>query len=417
MMSQDNSILCALDIKDNNIKNVSVSDATIKKYGVTKHIKLVRADLSYILHRCPNCGMNTLVKNGKRATNVRLASFNGREYHMILNKQRYLCRNCDCTCGAHSDLLIKNHTITSQVRDRIFDMARESFTLSSIAKIIGISPSTVSRVLYDNIALPSRCNRLPENICFDEFHSVGKIYTFIAIDAQTHQLVELIHDRLSKTIIEHFINKYSLSERQSVKTVSIDLNANYQLVVHRIFPNAQIIVDRFHIVQLCSRALDQVRISSLKRVSDKHSRLYKSLKSDWRLYHLPLAEVDDKNIKYVFGINEYTTVQNVIDIGLDGFPVFREVYDAYQNIQRSLENQDIKLLTETIHGYKKNGTAMDTSISTLRKNLNYVENSCVMPFSNGPLEGTIGKIKKLKHNSYGFRNLDHFLKRITLICA
>jgi len=130
-----------------------------------------------------------------------------------------------------------------------------------------------------------------------------------------------------------------------------------------------------------------------------------------------LAEVDDKNIKYVFGINEYTTVQNVIDIGLDGFPVFREVYDAYQNIQRSLENQDIKLLTETIHGYKKNGTAMDTSISTLRKNLKYVVNSCVMPYSNGPLEGTIGKIKKLKHNSYGFRNLDHFLKRITLICA
>ncbi|TDG69379.1 hypothetical protein C5L30_000169, partial [Companilactobacillus farciminis] len=41
MMSQDNSILCALDIKDNNIKNVSVKDAKIKKRGVIKHIKIV----------------------------------------------------------------------------------------------------------------------------------------------------------------------------------------------------------------------------------------------------------------------------------------------------------------------------------------------------------------------------------------
>ncbi|QFR69819.1 transposase [Companilactobacillus paralimentarius] len=323
IMSQDNSILCALDIKDNNISNVSVKDATIKNRGVIKHIKIVNADLTYKLYRCPQCGLNSLVKNGKRKTNARLASFNGIEYHLMLNKQRYICKNCGGTCGAHSDLLIKNHTMTKQVQNRIFVMAKESFTLTSIAKIIGVSVNTVSRVLYDNTKLPNRCDCLPKNLCFDEFRSVNGIFTFIAIDAQTHHLIELIHDRLSKTIIEHFINNYSLSERQAVKTVSIDLNANYQSVIHRIFPNAQIIVDRFHIVQLCSRALDQVRISCLKKINDKHSRLYKALKSNWRLYHLPEADVDDKKVKYIFGINEYTTTRNVIDIATDNLPVFK----------------------------------------------------------------------------------------------
>ncbi|WP_420838742.1 transposase [Companilactobacillus halodurans] len=85
------------------------------------------------------------------------------------------------------------------------------------------------------------------------------------MDADTHGLVELIHDRLSSTIFEHFINQYSFPERQAVKIVSIDLNANYQLVVHRISPNARIIVDIFHIVQLCSRAIDRARINSLKK--------------------------------------------------------------------------------------------------------------------------------------------------------
>ncbi|CAJ1194294.1 hypothetical protein LCR01_07640 [Companilactobacillus crustorum] len=84
-MSQDNSILCALDIKDNNMRNISVKDATIKNRGVIKHIKIVRADLTYKLYRCPQCGLNSLVKNGKRKTNARLASFNGIEYHLVLN--------------------------------------------------------------------------------------------------------------------------------------------------------------------------------------------------------------------------------------------------------------------------------------------------------------------------------------------
>lgn len=416
-MSQDNFILCALDIKDDNIKIISVKDAKIKKRGVIKRIKVVNAELSYALHKCPQCGKNSLVKNGKRTTNARLASFSGVEYHLVIKKQRFLCRNCGSTCGAHSDLLIKNHTMTKQVKHRIFSMAKESFTLSSMAKIIGISASTVGRILYGNTKIPRRCSHLPENICFDEFRSVKNLFTFIAIDADTHRLVELIHDRLSRTIIEHFINQYSLSERQAVKTVSIDLNANYQLVVHRIFPNARIIVDRFHIVQLCSRAMDRVRINSLKKIPDKKSRIYKAMKSDWRLFHLPEEDVDATHVKYITGINEYTTIQNVIDIATDKIPVFKETYDTYQSIQEAIRHHDIDILRETTYRYKRNGTAMDTAITTLRKNINYVKNSCLLPYSNGPLEGTIGKIKKLKRNSYGFRNLDHFIKRIRLICA
>ena len=75
--------------------------------------------------------------------------------------------------------------MTKQVQNRTLAMAKESFTLTSIAKIIGVSVNTVSRILYDNIKLSNRCNCLPENLCFDEFRSVNGIFTFIAIDTQT----------------------------------------------------------------------------------------------------------------------------------------------------------------------------------------------------------------------------------------
>lgn len=54
----------------------------------------------------------------------------------------------------------------------------------------------------------------------------------------------------------------------------IDLNAQYQSFIYRLFPNAQIIIDRFHIIQLTGRALDNCRINILKFL-DAHSREYK----------------------------------------------------------------------------------------------------------------------------------------------
>ncbi|MQS76718.1 transposase [Companilactobacillus halodurans] len=129
----------------------------------------------------------------------------------------------------------------------------------------------------------------------------------------------------------------------------------------------------------------------------------------YRLLHLPEEDVDANHVK----INEYTTIQNIIDIATDKIPVFEETYDTYQSVQEAIRHHDIEILRETLY----NGTAMDTAITTLRKNIKYVKNGCLLPYSDGSLEVTIGKIKKLKRNSYGFRNLDHFITRIRLICA
>ncbi len=58
---------------------------------------------------------------------------------------------------------------------------------------------------------------------------------------------------------------------------------------------------------------------------------------------------------------------------------------------------------------------MDTSITTLKKNLKYVSNSCKSSLSNGPIEGVNRKIKALKRICYGLKNMDHFYARILLI--
>ena len=73
--------------------------------------------------------------------------------------------------------------------------------------------------------------------------------SFICCDAEvSHDIVAILENRLTKTIREHFMNRYTNLESAAVKSVVVDLNTQYIKFIKALFPNARIIIDRFHIV-------------------------------------------------------------------------------------------------------------------------------------------------------------------------
>ncbi|WP_050796992.1 ISL3 family transposase [Ligilactobacillus ruminis] len=170
---------------------------------------------------------------------------------MKLYKQRYLCKECLKTLSARTDIVEEGHTLSHQLKRSVLHMAREGITATGIARICHCSPSSVIRIIDEAVELKSRIARLPENLCFDEFRSVNSIMSFICCDAEgSHDIVAILENRLTKTIREHFMNRYTNRERAAVKSVVVDLNAQYIKFIKELFPNARIIIDRFHIVQL-----------------------------------------------------------------------------------------------------------------------------------------------------------------------
>ncbi|WP_283680501.1 ISL3 family transposase [Lentilactobacillus sp. Marseille-Q4993] len=414
-MSQDNSILDLLDIKDKNIQITKVKEEN--RYSGPQRVKFmtVYGRLTYGLTRCPLCGFPTIVKNGTRLTKLRIASLTGKELRLYLSKQRYLCQNCGHTCGAHTPIVKVNHSITNQVNQRINELDRNTLTVKMMAKLVGVSPSSVQRIMYSGRKAFLEHRELPKYLCFDEFRSVHSMFSFICIDAQTHNLVALLPNRLTKTIVDYFLNQYSLKERRKVKAVSMDLNAQYQHFIKRIFPNAEIVIDRFHIVQLAGRALDCSRTRILKGIEDHHSRLYKMLKSHWRLFHKNENEIDAVNVKYKFGINEKITEQAIIDTVIQAFPDFKIIYEEYQAILHAIHDGDVGTLQELINGSKPIKNEMTVVFTTFKKNWRGIVNACCSKLSNGPLEGVIRKVKELKRGCYGFKNMAHLFIRIRLI--
>ncbi|MEJ8776621.1 transposase [Pseudogracilibacillus sp. ICA-222130] len=91
---------------------------------------------------------------------------------------------------------------------------------------------------------------------------------FEYVNAETGDIIDILERRDAQTIKEHFIRNYHLKDLKRVETLTIDMNAGYVNVIKEIFPQVKIIIDRFHIVQLISRSMNQTRVHIMNRIEN-----------------------------------------------------------------------------------------------------------------------------------------------------
>jgi len=108
----------------------------------------------------------------------------------------------------------------------------------------------------------------PENVgsrlSLDETSiSNGELYTILtnkAAKGGKGSLVALVEGTKADDISIVF-NKISLSRRLEVKEVTLDFSPSMERAVRTSFPNARLTTDRFHVQQLLSEALQEMRVS------------------------------------------------------------------------------------------------------------------------------------------------------------
>ncbi len=76
---------------------------------------------------------------------------------------------------------------------------------------------------------------------------VGQGFSSAIVDLSHHRIYDVIkgkrHSDIESTLM-------SYKGRGKVKVVCMDLSSGYRSIVRRCFPNAKILVDRFHVIRL-----------------------------------------------------------------------------------------------------------------------------------------------------------------------
>lgn len=104
--------------------------------------------------------------------------------------------------------------------------------------------------------------------------SNGDVYTILtnkAAHGGKGALAAMIRGVAADTV-SAVLNKIPLRQRLKVKTVTTDLSSAMMLTVRKSFPGASLINDRFHVQQLISEAVDQLRIRHRWEVLDAENK-------------------------------------------------------------------------------------------------------------------------------------------------
>ncbi|AGS05278.1 IS1167, transposase [Streptococcus lutetiensis 033] len=390
---------------------IGIKDKNITLNKVLKHkthIEMI-ATLDYAPGNCNHCQGKQIKYDFQKPSKIPFLEVAGFPSLIRLKKRRFQCKNCRKVTVSETSLVQKNCQISEPLRQKVAQALVNRQALTHIAQDLAISTSTVHRKLKE-FTFKEDFSRLPEILSIDEFsYQKGKL-AFIAQDFETKKIITILENRTQTTIRNHFF-KYSKEARNSVKVVTVDMSGSYIPMIPKLFPKAKIVIDRFHIVQHMSRALNHTRIQLMTQF-DKKSLEYRALKYYWKSVLKDSRKLSLNSFRSrTFG--ETLTPKECLTEIFHLVPELKGYYDLYQFLLFHLQEKNadyfFDLIEEALPHLNQN---FKTALRTILHHKQHVINAIELPYSNAKLEATNKLIKDIKRNAFGFRNFDNFKKRI-----
>ena len=411
-----------LNIKDNNIY---FDENCLKSKNIKgKETKVFHGHLTYNPEICPKCGAinegyNDIIKwNWKRNCKIKLPKISGYNCLLALYKQRFLCKHCNKTFTASTDVVDYHKQISNNTNLNIKLELMKKGTEKDIAERNNVSSNHVNRILDDitKDKLIKNNGKLPTIMGIDEFNAtkdtVSKM-AFIIVNQDKHNIFDINNSRLSFDI-EKYFKRYSVQERDKVKFITMDLYKPYYKLMHSLFKKAILIPDRFHIIIQVRNALDSTRISQC----NKSNPNYRKLKKYWKLILKKEDELDNENKKYNKHFRKEITQKDIVTYLINTDDKLYNDYQIYQGIEKAINNRNKELFFNIVNNNINNkniSKKMKKALKTFKNMEQYICNSFDYEYSNGIVEGINNVIKQIKHAACGYKKFNHLKARIMLI--
>ena len=235
--------------------------------------------------------------------------------------------------------------------------------------------------------------------------------SFQVCNAKNSKIIDIVEDRKLNNLMKYF-SRYSRDSRMNVKTIVIDMYTSYISLIKTMSPNASIVIDKFHLIELISRSLNKTRIKLMKKDKDN----YNKLKRYWKNILKSRFELNSSSWKKYPCFKNLTTEQDIVDYLVSLDSEFEQTYQIYQDLLYAFQNNNLTVLEATLNTKINNlSEYMKTSIKTLKGYVEYIKNTFTTGYHNGYVEGNNNFIKVLKRIAFGFRSFTRFKARI-MIC-
>jgi len=280
-------------------------------------------------------------------------------------------------------------------------------TILDVARHLGVSWDVIKDIQKRNLKKRFSRPKLRKlkQIAIDEI-SIGRghHYLTIVLDLVSGAVV-FVGDGKGTEALEPFWKRVRKAKAK-IKAVAIDMSPSYISAVWRHLPEAAIVFDHFHIIKLFNDGLSDLRRKLYHEAEVMEKKVIKGTR--WLL--LKNSEnLDEKR-------NEPRRLKEALEFNQPLATAYYMKEDLRQFWKQADKKTAENFLVDWVYRAGSSGISMLKKFArTLALHRTGILAYYDYPISTGPLEGTNNKIKTMKRQAYGFRDLEFFKLKIMAI--
>ena len=356
--------------------------------------------------RCCICGSSDIIRRGATTRRFKGLPIGGKKVFFKLDVQRLECHQCTATRQARLEFADPYVSYTKGFERYALELLQK-MTIDDVAKHLGISWDVIKDIQKRNLEKRFSKPKLKDlvRIAIDEISVLkGNRYITVVMDLNTGAVIFVGDGKGADALIPFW--KRLKRAKVHIEAVATDMSAAYLSAIREHLPDAIHVLDHFHVVKLYNEKLSDLRRDLYNQVTYDQKAVLKG--SRWLLLKNPenlKADHDEPaRLEAALALNKPLAIAYYLKEDLRTFWSQKNKEAADKEISAWIAKAESSGV-EMLKGFAK-------TLSTHREGiLAYYD----CPISTGPLEGMNNKIKTMKRQAYGYRDMAFFKLKILAI--
>ncbi|MEG5044994.1 ISL3 family transposase [Microcoleus sp. B4-C1] len=340
---------------------------------------------------CHHCQKYTEQLHQNRPILVRDLPVFGRPVYLKIPRRQFYCPSCQRYPTERIDFFDIKRRHTQRYEKNIYERVKQS-SMEQIGREEELSYHEIKGIF-------ERVNQAQKKINWGEAKRIsldeismrkgqGNFVTVVS-DLGAGNLIEMIDSHKNEEIIEVLMEQ-AIEVREQVEEVSIDMWGGFPKVIKKVFPNAKIVIDRFHVMKIVNKDLNKLRRAA--GITDRQSK------------YLLLSNRVNLNQEQIDKLELTLGKSECLRIAYEMKEEFREIYETNLTVKKG-QNKIKEWLNHAQVFFRE-------SASTIENHFEGICNYFLNRTTSGVMEGINNRIKLIMRQGYGFSNFNNFRNRV-----
>lgn len=350
---------------------------------------------------CPCCAHEKYNHDGVKTRNLRMAPLGDKLAILSLKIHRFKCCNCGGVWWPPISF-VKGKRRTTISFDRFVVKLMQFATIKHVANLLDVSWGLIKNIhksylkeKYKGVDFEAL-----RYIGVDEFSiRKGHEYMTIFINLETREIIHAVEGK-SMASVSPFILELKEKAKQ-LKAIAMDMNAGYASVVKLYLPKVDIVFDRFHVVALLNATIDEIRRDQQAKCNAVGLKAIKGMRFLLLSNYEKLNPKKQKTLECLLEVNKPIATAHAMKEQI-------RLFWMKSTVQEGCKFLGCWILDALETGIQELTKTARTFIRYWEGLTNYFKHK----ITNGKTEGINNKIKTMKRQAYGFRDMEYFKLRL-----